>query len=380
MHVSCKISASVLTYLDRRGADLEFLFDSFELPVELLKDSTGWLEADTMERFLEMTEKKFEPFAADESLLASVGHRAPELKSWGVLDSVLRMMQKPQDIFLQPTRLLSYFIAPEPPVELHKRDEQGVSWQIPISSFQYPRTTEYLASAFESLPTYVGRSQCDVRWEDSTLFIKWGEKQASLVDDGDRSLNPQLVAAIVKDLEVAQKDLEDRTREVAELRAEVQRLQGTGQPVSATPSSQGILLAVEPSPDKVTVVSQPLPAISVRGYQNIERALQQIYRYNDYMVRAQQLITLLIGKERQAPQIREALKRTDWEFIRTEYPHIAKEIIQLLQAVRTEVRESGTLPENMDWQLGTNRKVDFGHSDFGDLGTGDFRLSGPAHG
>ena len=52
----------------------------------------------------------------EESLITAVGHQCKDLRAWGVLDSVIKMMQKPQDLFLQPHRLLSYFVSPAPPV------------------------------------------------------------------------------------------------------------------------------------------------------------------------------------------------------------------------------------------------------------------------
>lgn len=45
----------------------------------------------------------------NEGLAKLVGHECHELRAWGVLDSVIKMMQKPQDLFLQPHRFLSLF-------------------------------------------------------------------------------------------------------------------------------------------------------------------------------------------------------------------------------------------------------------------------------
>jgi hypothetical protein len=83
--------------------------------------------------------------------LIDAGHSTPKKKVWGVLDSVLRMMPRPQEIFQQPEKFLGYFISPEPPVENIVRTENGISFDIPLPAEQYPLVTTYLKSAFEAL-------------------------------------------------------------------------------------------------------------------------------------------------------------------------------------------------------------------------------------
>jgi hypothetical protein len=378
MLFSCKISNSILTFLDRRGGDLEFLFESHDAPVELLRDPSGWLQADCMEKFLELTEKRFEHLTEDGNLLRTVGHRVPELRAWGVLDSVLKMMQRPQDVFLQPARLMSYFVSPEPPMELVSRVDEAVEWRLPVTSDQYPRVVEYLQAAFEALPEYLGQSQCQVKWEGAILKISWSEEQASLVVDERQTIKPELVQSMVRDLEKAQKDLEDRNQELAQLRTRMAELE------AAIASSKNDKITEAPSLPLAAAMGQSMaagqrrgeneasasPVLDERALEKIGRALQQVYRYNDYMVRAQQLITVLVGRERNHPQVREFIRRTDWEFVRSEYPHVAKEIVALLQSVKNR--------EELNLET-LNRKVDRAQSDFGDSSQGNLGFQGATY-
>src|SRR5262245_31058551 len=57
--VSCKITHSVMTYLDRRGEDLGELNDFCDWPTEFLRDPSSWLEADKMENLLKLIDQNY---------------------------------------------------------------------------------------------------------------------------------------------------------------------------------------------------------------------------------------------------------------------------------------------------------------------------------
>ena len=155
MHFSCKISNAVLTVLEQQGEDLSPLYEQIHLPMELLKDSSYWMTAPEMENFLETVLRL--PLKREENILQRAGHEGPELRAWGVLDSVLRMMPHPQEIFNQPEQFLSYFISPKPPIENLRRDEASISFDLPLPAEQYPLVTTYPKATVESLPVYVGQ-------------------------------------------------------------------------------------------------------------------------------------------------------------------------------------------------------------------------------
>ncbi len=95
MHFSCKITHSILTFLESEKVDLSAYFSENDVPWELLRDTSYWMRAPDMEAFLER-------LSLSEEALINAGRRTPKSRVWGVLDSVLRMMPQPQEIFHQP--------------------------------------------------------------------------------------------------------------------------------------------------------------------------------------------------------------------------------------------------------------------------------------
>ncbi|MBY0385968.1 hypothetical protein K2X05_12485, partial [bacterium] len=99
MLISCKVSNSVLTFLDRQGRDLSSLFQAVDVPEEFLRDPACWLEAEKMENLLKEIDQQFTDIP-DEYVL-EVGRQNEQLRAWGVLDSVLKMVESPLDIYCQ---------------------------------------------------------------------------------------------------------------------------------------------------------------------------------------------------------------------------------------------------------------------------------------
>jgi len=132
MLFSGKITNSFLVYLDKHGVDSEKLFELTDLPTEFLREPSCWIPAQDVEKFVASMDREFGSIFHD-NLPKLVGHECHELRSWGVLDSVIKMMQKPQDLFLQPHRFLSYFVSPAPPVGNVVREEEAISFDLPIS-------------------------------------------------------------------------------------------------------------------------------------------------------------------------------------------------------------------------------------------------------
>ena len=258
---SCKLSHSLISYLDRRGEDLELLYEKFDWPTEFLRDPSCWLEADKMESLLRLMEKDYahavhtDPLndsgsefsgsalsvsnsaALDHSLhgsshgqdalIVAVGHQCKDLRSWGVLDSVLRMVQTSKDLFAQPERFLSYFVSPAPPIGDLKREADSVSFVLPISEIRFPLVTAYLRAALEALPTYISKPMATVTWRESRVRIVWSERQVSLFSDAENkelTLHPELVRNILMNLESSQTELELAKKSLIERDLEIERL------------------------------------------------------------------------------------------------------------------------------------------------------------
>ena len=60
-------------------------------------------------------------------------------------------------------------------------------------------------------------------------------------------------------------------------------------------------------------------------------------KLSDYLVRSQQLVTLLVGQDRMNRQVQEAMRRVDWEYIKLQSSPVAQEIADLMSDFEREV-------------------------------------------
>lgn len=340
MLFSSKISNSVLTFLENQRVSLEGLYSSFDIPEELLRDPSSWMEAKQMESFLKaasnyfLIEKQQADRSTQESLAELVGHDCLNLHSWGVLDSVLRMMDKPQDIFVHPERFLSYFISPTPPllrIESQSEDLERSSFEISVSSFDYPLTTKYLQTALESLPTFFGRENAQVQWIGKSVEFSWETRQDSLFETSDleRNINPDLVDTLMTSLEKKQKELEIKNRELIEKN---KLLQDAQKKLEAQYRERVYS-------EKLSTLSELASSIAHEINNPLAYVMSNMMRINDYFTRAQQLITIFIGQDRLNPAVQEAMRRMDWNIVQKDFPEIVKEVHEGLQKVRGIVKD-----------------------------------------
>lgn len=310
MHFSCKITHAILTHLESEKIDLSQYFSEHDIPWELLRNSSYWMRAPDMEAFLERLSLSTET-------LVQAGHNTPKNRVWGVLDSVLRMMPKPQEIFNQPEKFLSYFISPEPPIENLQRTNQGLSFDIPLPAEQYPLVTTYLQAAFESLPTYVGFSLSHCEWKDIHLQITWDDsQQVQLMEEDIHQISPDLMQDVVNELQQSSKALEEKNRELQrkneELIQAMKLAQSTARGLSTTIKAEDF--------SEFEFMKQP-----------IHHVAQNISKLHDYMVRAHQLVTLLTAGQKQTAGIKEAFRRVDWDIVKDQYPKLILESLDTLK-------------------------------------------------
>lgn len=307
-----------MTYLESEKIDLSGVFSEVDVPWEQMRDSSNWLKAPDMEALLER-------IIQNEDWLVQAGHQTPQKKVWGVLDSVLRMMPRPQEIFQQPEKFLGYFISPEPPVENIVRKENGISFDIPLPAEQYPLVTKYLKAAFESLPMYVGLSAGVCQWTFIHFSLEWPTEQKSILNqDEPHQISPQLMQDVIRQLQQSSRDLEEKNRELQRRNEELLRL-------TQDPDLQAKI--------KNTEITQQ----NFSDFQNISdseflkrpvhQVAQNLSRLHDYMVRAHQLVTLLTAGQKQTPGIKEAFRRVDWEIVKDQYPHIIFESLEVLKKI-----------------------------------------------
>jgi hypothetical protein len=312
MLFSGKITNSFLVYLDRKGIDTEKLFELTDLPSEFLREPSCWIPCDDMEKFIVAIDREFGALFSDGHLPTLVGHSCHELRSWGVLDSVIKMMQKPQDLFFQPQRFLSYFVSPAPPLGSVLRNSDSVEFDLPISSQEYPMVAEFLRSALEVLPCYLGRSPAQVKWSQTHMQISWSESQSDLLPEDDLGPNykPELVQSLMQALEDSQRQIEDLRQQLSLRDSEKPR------PVPAVESE----------------VIQGLRA-------HVTRTRGHMMRLSDYLVRSQQLVTLLVGQNRLDRQVQEAMKRVDWDYVKVQSSQVAQEVADLLTQFERELNQ-----------------------------------------
>lgn len=323
MLFSCKITHSVLVSLDRRGEDLTAVYETCDWPAEFLRDPSSWLEADKMEQLLAGLESAFGKGAP---FIREVGHQSKDLRAWGVLDSVLRMVQAPQDLFAQSERFLSYFISPAPPIGEVHRTSDSVSFVLPISEDRFPLVTAYLCAAFEALPTYINKPMASVTWEDSRVTIKWAETQESLLSDVEKaelSLHPELVNSILHNLETSQKELEETKMRLIESERELDRLRASGA-----------------KPGQIVPLGTTLTSASpeMRAEQSVSTALHELYRLGDSLRPATGHDACAQG--RQTPQVKEAMRRVDWNFVCETAPEVIRGAIKELQEAQVRMRDA----------------------------------------
>lgn len=282
MLFSCKITNSILNYLESQREDITPLLECTNLSEEFLRDPSSWMKAAEMEFFLH-TALNIYPLpelSTQPDLISHIGSLAPSLRSWGVLDSVLKMIEKPFDIFQQPKRLISYFVSPEPPIEIQKIEGQSTQFLVPISSEQYPLVTNYLQSAFSVIPEYSGHSKAQVHWKGIQVFV---------------SLEMDPVRAVSEIVNV----LPDNVLKDLRLEESLQSSDGSS----------------ESAMDDLA---------KAQLYQNLAKL-------GDYMVRAQQLITLLIAQDRMKPSVKSAMKRVKWEQVREQFPATIQQCREIVE-------------------------------------------------
>lgn len=333
---SCKVSNSVLTFLEKSGEDLEPIYEWIEVPTEFLRDPSYWLDAAQMEDFLAAIENAFLHKPVHQDLLQAAGHACVQLHAWGVLDSVLRMMQKPQDVYFQPERFLSYFVDPAPPVGDLQGGDDFVEFEVPIPSVQFPRVTTYLRAAFEALPLIVGQALASAEWTGTHFRISWREDQHSLFmesNDPGHSIHPNLVRTMAFSLEESQRELERKNKELLIKNQELE---------SAKEQLEDHLQQKVMS-EKLSSVADLAVGLANEIKSPMSQAVNHIHRLQDYFSRAQQLITILIGKGREDPQVREAMRRVDWDYVRHEFPHVAREMLSELERIRVVIRDLSLL-------------------------------------
>ncbi len=112
--------------------------------------------------------------------------------------------------------------------------------------------------------------------------------------------------------------LEESQRQIEDLRAQLSSTESTDRP-------------------------QPIQATETEFVQGMRthlvRARGQMMRMSDYLVRSQQLVTLLIGQDRLDRQVQEAMRRVDWDYVKSQSSQVAQDTADLLTHFEQELNQ-----------------------------------------
>jgi hypothetical protein len=308
MQVSCKVSYSVLVYFERQGAQLDPFFETHETPIEILKDTSCWLEASKMEEFL-LQLLQFLGYKENLQIFREIGQNNFELRAWGVLDSVLKMVESPKEIFTQPDRFISYFLTPPPEFAVVKQDENKITLKLEkIATAQ--AILHYLMGAVEGLPKYMGNPAAQIELLDQKTFqLTWYDDQQSLFDEQEkkhRQFHPQIVHSVIQSLKdqkqelISENSLTDTPEHMANLAFEK-------------------MVSVEVEKRMQQWLNQQKEMGEI-----FFKVKNDFYKMYDYFIRAQQIITL-IGPTARKASVREAMRRVDWDYVQKEFPNLVEQ-------------------------------------------------------
>ena len=234
------------------------------------------------------------------------------------------MISHPREVFKQPDRFVSYFISPEPPIENLVRTENSIAFDLPLMAEQYPLVSKYLMAAFEALPLYTGKTLGQCSWEHIHVKINWPVESETLVADEKISshLSPTFLQSIIEELQINQKNLEEKNRELMQ-----KNLQLLNAQKELSKNHAHISTEIEEIQLKIVVNSDL----------DLNQISQNLARLHDYMVRAQQLITMLTGQIKMNAGIKEIMRRIDWDHVKSQYP---KTILDSMEALRKLQRKT----------------------------------------
>jgi len=324
VQISCKVTNTILEIFDRKGIDTDTLFDDISLSDELLRDPNYWIDISDLELFLEKSIQTSQDVFSDQDLLKYAGHHVTELRSWGALDSVLRIMPNPQEILQSPKKFLSYFVSECPEIETLERSQKflKLKWKTPF--VLTPFVQSFLKHTFEALPVFVNQPLAQVIWNEFGLQVNWSPEQTSIFNQNDpgRQVSPDLFQSVVSALQQTQIKLENKNKE--------ESLNRKKQKQTQQQSFFDMDLVTASSNDLSNEVSSQISSETIETLENNLNSLK------DFMIRAQQLVTILGLHNTQNHLAQVALKKTDWEQVKIKSQKLINESQNILSEVKIQ--------------------------------------------
>ncbi|NQZ19040.1 MAG: HAMP domain-containing histidine kinase [Bdellovibrionales bacterium] len=306
--------------MEKQGAQLDPFFEKSDTPSEFLKDPSCWLPIEKMENFLQEI-AAYTHCDDCENFFREIGHNNHELRAWGVLDSVLKMVESPLDIFSQPDRFLSYFLSPHPEVRVSQQSSHSLHFSLDSESI-YPFVLSYITGAVEGLPNYMGLPTALIETVGDEFKITWSNDQESLFDEEEkrrRQFHPEIVQSVMQSLQDQQQS--------------AQQNQSVTPTQNFNPKDFEKMVSDEVE-RRMSKMVEDQKAID----ETVFKVKNDFYKMYDYFTRAQQLITLISGTARKA-SVREAMRRVDWEYVQKEFPQIVESACDSILALKDQVNQ-----------------------------------------
>lgn len=337
VHISSKLSQTILRYIENSGEDTTSLLESIEVPEEFLRDPSYWIKAEELEHLIREVLGRSRALPGSQ-LLSAMAQSCVESRSWGVLDSVMRMMSSPAEVFSQPERFLSYFIAPAPPVANQERSAAGLAFDLPISSEQYPLVTKFMAASFEAIPVFMGRPAARCEWDGFRLSINWDAPQRQIFDTDQvgRQLSPELARDLLQNLQPVAAVPAPAAPAAADATALIARQNVEASVMARTMDRLPLFFVPAPTPVAGGAPASAQPSAEGEALRaDYDQLRHHIARLSDYMIRAQQIITLMASAKKISPEVREVMRRVDWPVVQQQFPQTVEQCYRIFRQNRS---------------------------------------------
>lgn len=262
--LSAKITKSIYMELESQGHVAGEFLEQAGLSTQLALDPERWIPFDQVEYFLEVVMKNVPDF-----IPKSIALKAMESRSWGLLDQVLRILQKPEEIYQDPMMFLSYFVKPLTGFKWLNRGDKHSSFETSLSSEEHPLITNYLKGALEVVSQYVSGETAQADWFGTKISIDWSSSQDSFfVEREPANFRPEIYKEAVGIIQQQQTELE------------------AFKALSVQPTSQN---------SNTALLAKDLKVLE------------------DYFLRARQLVALLKADSGKKKWFKDAVKRLNWD-------------------------------------------------------------------